>query len=436
MENKGFEQARIPKVNDNKPEFWQGYHILSFTNGILNFYEKPQENIKELELKIKHVKAPKIYPLGHIDSQGHLKKYLSVMERVQTGKIKLLPENKEDLLAFIRDAELGKTIKKGRKKKVSQARIVKYVDDLTKLDNYLNKPFANVTQKEMESFIIGLEKGTIKSRKGTPFKPETIITIKNVIKKFYKWKLGEGKYYPELVEWFDTSIEVPDYQAIRKEQLDSALAIITSNTPQNLIRNRALLCVLFDSGARADELLNIRLKHLTFDKGQYMLRIEFSKTLKRTIGLPLYKECLDAWLDILPSREPEAQLFPMGYQQMRRIITRAGKQVGLNKLTPHSFRHASITYYANLNMFSEQQLKYRYGWSLNSKQLARYIDKEGLNQKNAISQVSVLEEQKQVDKLAQENKLLQTRLAMLEEQMNRLFALDKEELEKIISKIG
>lgn len=434
MEQNGIETVRILNVFDTPEESGQGYYSVSNYFGVLKLYQKQQTSIKESRHKPMPMNKPKIHPEGHIDTQGHLKKYLSVMARVKEGRIKLLPQNREDLLEFIADAELGKTIKKGSKKKISQARVVKYVDDLTKLDNFLNKPFAEVTQKEMERFITGLEKGTILSKRGTPFKTETIITTKNVIKKFYKWKLGGGKVLPELVDWFDTSIELPEYHAIKKEQLDSALAMITSNTPANLTRNRALLAILFDSGARQDELLNVRLKHLTQENGCYKMRIEFSKTMKRTVWLPLYKEYIDAWLDIHPNRTPEAQLFPIGYQPLRQIVLRVGKQMKLSKLTPHSFRHGSITYYANLNTYSEQQLKYRFGWSPNSKMLSRYIDREGLNQKDSASQITALQEQKEVEKLTQENKQLNQRLAMLEEQMQRFFAKDKEELQRIIQK--
>lgn len=430
-------QVRTLKQGENIPESGRGYYTISSLFRDTNYYDDRQESIKEPETKSKVMKQPKIHPEGHIDTQGHNKKYLSVMKRINEGKISLLPDNKTLLLAFISDAELGKTIKKGRKKKVSQARIVKYVDDLTKLDRFTGKSFKQINQNEMERFIMGLENGTIKSQRGQPFKQETIITTKNVIKKFYKWLLGESKYYPELVSWFDTSLEIPEYKAIKKEQIDAALSIITSTTPYNLARNRALIAILFDSGARADELLNVRLKHLTLEKGTYKLRIEFSKTLKRTIGLPLYTKYIDSWLDIHPARaNQEAQLFPIGYQELRKMVKRIGKQLNFPKLTPHSFRHGSITYYANLKIFSDQQLKYRYGWSANSKQLSRYIDQEGLNQEEAVSQINVLQEQREVERLASENKILNQRLALLEEQMERLFAADKAELERIIQKVS
>lgn len=446
METESIENLIAPKLNDISRESWQGYQLKSFNSRATNYYEKQGQNIKESRHKPKAMSTP---DEGHIDTAGLNLKYLSVMKKLELGSYGLVPENNKLLLAFISDAELGKTIKQGRKKKVSKGRIVKYVQDLAKLDHFIRKPFDLVNLADMESFIRALENGkisclprTIKGAKkgltSMPRKditsPETIKTIKDIIKKFYKWLKGENRFYPELVDWIDTSIEVKEYKAIKKDQVDKALAVMISNTAANLIRNKALLTFLFDSGARADELLNIRLKHLSMEGGNYMVRIEYSKTKKRTIKLPLYKQQLDAWLDIHPSRdEPSAQLFPMQYQPLRMLITRIGEQIGFKGLTPHSLRHGSVTYYANY--LKDNQLKYRYGWSKNTRQLERYIDQEGLEQKDAIQQICLAEEQQEVDKLRGENKELNQRLAMLEEQMGRLLEQDKQELIGIIRKL-
>ncbi len=332
----------------------------------------------------------------------------------------LLAANRGLLDHFLRDAELGKTIKKRAKKKIGALRLLKYLQDLKKLDAYFQKPLDKVTQPEMEAFITDLEKGRYTQKNGRPYASETQVCLKKIVMKFYRW-LGK----PDLVEWFDTSYELKDYRAISKEQLDYVLETMTSNTPANLARNRALLAFLFDAGARADEALNVRVGDLSQER-EYKVRITVSKTEKRTLVLPLASRYLAAWLDLHPARDvPAAQLFPLNYHALFNQVARAGECLKV-KLTPHSLRHASATYWAR--HLSRYQLCYRMGWAMSSKQPDRYIDQEGLDQDAVKGAVEV----DAARRYASENDDLRRRLAMMEEQFSRFLQGDMEELKKII----
>jgi len=370
---------------------------------------------------------PVIHPEGHIRD----KKYEWCATKDLAGTIarsELLAENKALLERFVMDARLGKTILKGAKKKVGILRQVKYLQDLKKLDKYFQKPLDKVEQPEMERFILDLEEGRLKTLTGKPYAPETQVCMKKIIIKFYKWING-GKYAPDLVAWIDTSCHIKDYKAINKEQVDVMLMQITSNTSHNLIRNRAILAFLFDSGCRADELLNIRLKHLTLENGNYKARVEFSKTKPRTISVPFCKAYLDAWLDTHPARDnPLSQLFPLSYDALEKVVNQGGKCLKWH-LTPHSLRHSSVTYYAR--SLSRYQLCYRYGWAMSSRQPDRYIDKEGLDQEK----VAEIVEADKVNRLSRENSQLNQRMALLEDQLDRLMKADKEELRHIIATV-
>lgn len=343
-------------------------------------------------------------------------------------KTDLLEHNKDLLKRFVSDARAGKTIKRGAKKKVDKPRLIKYVQDLKKLDKYFRIPLDAITGHDMERFINDLEEGRLKKSDNKPYSVETQVCTKKIIIKFYKW-LNDGKV-PAIVEWIDTSYKVKDYRAPREEQIRAVLDRMTSNHPDELIRNRALIMVLFDSGARADELGNVRLEHLVKDEsGNYRMRIEYSKTKARTISLPLASEYLEKWLLVHPQRqEPQAQLFPVSYTAMHHLVARAGKRAGL-KITPHALRHASATYWGR--HLSRYQMNTRMGWAMSSKQPDRYIDQEGLGEEKVVQIV----EQTNVQRLKNENDGLNRRLALLEEQLNRLMQADKEELRQIIRKV-
>lgn len=342
-------------------------------------------------------------------------------------KTGMLQQNKALLTRFVQDARLGKTIKQGAKKKIDKPRLIKYVQDLKKLDAYCRKPFDAIDQVEMERFILDLEEGRLVQTTGKPYGAETQVCIKKIVIKFYKWLNGGKK--PNLVDWIDTSYKIKDYRAPREEQIRNILDRMSSNDPGELMRNRALIMVLFDSGARADELGNVRLEHISKEEGIYKMRIAFSKTRPRTVSLPLCTEHLDKWLSVHPFQEDrQKQLFPMTYTAMHHMIKRAGKRAAI-KMTPHTIRHASATYWAR--HLSRYQLCQRMGWALSSKQPDRYIDQEGLGEEK----VKQIVEQNTMQRMATENAQLNRRLAMMEEQLERLLKADKEELRQIIKKV-
>jgi integrase len=260
-------------------------------------------------------------------------------------------------------------------------RLLKYIQDLKKLDTYFKRPFGDLTEADMERFILDLENGVVGTMDGHAYAGETQVVIKKMIKKFYKWLEGDNMDVPRKVRWIDTSCESIEYVSLSKDELDKILSLMTSNSSYNLVRNRALLIFLFDSGLRAEEVLNVRMRHLTVKNDNYVVRVEFSKTKKRTITLPFCKDLLNAWLDMhpLPS-EPSAQLFPITYNALRGVVNRAGDIIKKH-ITPHSLRHSAATYWCQ--HLTPYELCYRLGWSMSSKMPQRYIDREGLNQEKA-----------------------------------------------------
>jgi len=340
--------------------------------------------------------------------------------------VNFLPVNRDTLKRFIYDARLGKTILGREKKKVGLKRLLKYIQDLKKLDTYFKRPFEDLNETDIERFIMDLENGVIKSDKGHPYAPETQAVIKKMIKKFYKWLEGDNMEVPRKVRWIDTSYDLPEYVALSKPEIDTIAGLMTSNSSFNLVRNRAILMFMFDSGIRAEEVLNVRMRHLSVRNDNYLVRVEFSKTKKRTITLPFCKSFLDSWLDIHPMPgEPSAQLFPITYNALLHLCHRFGELVNKH-ITPHSFRHSSATYWCQ--HLTPYELCYRFGWSMSSKMPQRYIDREGLSQEKANKVVKAAK----VETLEHEKEILAQRVAALEDQMTKFFENDVKEAKRII----
>lgn len=315
-----------------------------------------------------------IHAEGKIDIHQRELKLEQRLARVYNDPT-IRPENRQLILRFVRDCALGKTILKGAKKKIGPARCEKYLRLLATVNRWLGKTFDSVTQDDMDSLIEKLDGNQMLSWRGTSLSAASRTDYKVCIKKFWKWKDGDNRTYPRLVEWIDTSETMKDVPALKKAEVESMIHYCSSP------RDRALMMVLFDSGARIEELLNVRLKpeHISWkpELGVYKIRLEFSKTKPRTISLPLSTELLSRWLAVHPAKDnPLAQLFPMRYGAARMVICRFGRDILKKRVTPHMLRHSSATYYAN--KLSRYQLCYRYGWTMSSDVVDRYLDREGI----------------------------------------------------------
>lgn len=354
-----------------------------------------------------NAKKINIYEEGKIDIHKRKEQFYRTSNKL-TNNNSMNQDNKKLILRFIRDCQLGKTIKGRSKKKIGYARCLKYIGILQRLSDYFNKSFDEISQDDMERFIINLDNDHYKSKSLKPYSDETKCDIKKGIKKFWKWKDGNNKVYPELVDWIETYITVKDVPALTRDEVSKIIEYSISP------RDRALLIVLFDSGARIEELLNVRLKkeHIFWKDSIdcYMIRLEYSKTKPRTISLPLSTDFLKRWLEVHPGKgNSQAQLFPLEYANLRKIINRLGRKVLQKNVNPHLFRHSSATYYASrLNRY---QLCYRYGWAMSSKQVDRYLDREGLFEEKT----SELIKKEEVDKEVQESSKLKEEIAILKE---------------------
>jgi integrase len=345
-------------------------------------------------------------------------KYYGALEKLRTGKTNVLvPENKELILQFLNDAEIGRTILKGQKRKIKPGRLQRMLGLLLKMDReWLKKPFNEVSEEDMNRFILNLERGVIRSSKGKVYTEETQSTIKKFLRKYYKYLFGEGENYPRIVQFIDTSTRLVEVKGLSKQENDKLI----ENSSKLIYR--FILAVLYDSGARIEEFYNIQKSDLSKENGIYKIRIRISKTKPRTINIPLYPKIIDQYLESNNFEEDDF-LCTINYGTLRKHLNRLGKQFLKRSISPHTFRHGSATYYANyLNRY---QISYRYGWSASSKMPDRYIDMNGLIDDESVTKIAG----ENFVKTENENKELKTKLDVLSSTMTDLLK-KQQEMEK------
>jgi site-specific recombinase XerD len=363
------------------------------------------------------------------DIHNRIKNFKNALEKLENNDFPI-PENKELILRFIRDCRLGKTLKNRQKKIIGEARCLKYIQILKKISHWLDKPFNEVKQEDIEKLIENLENNQytydLKSKSGKIIKTKSLahstkLDYKKSLIKFYKWLYGNNRNVPELVDWIDTYDIAKEIPAIRREEVEKLAATLT-------IRDKAIVMALFDSGARAEEFLNIKMSDLSKADGIFKVRIVHSKTKPRTIHLPIASQFVEMWMNVNEIYDSQEYLFTITYEGLRMMLHRVGKRVLKKSITPHLLRHSSATYYANL--LNHQQLCYRYGWTMASKMPNRYLDREGIFEKESVDVVK----KNDISTLEDKNKKLEEELSLIK-QTNESLALQFNEMNEKYNKL-
>lgn len=188
-------------------------------------------------------------------------------------------------------------------------------------------------------------------------KPRSTARQLSSFRRFYRYLLREG-----LISEDPTSqIVMPKIgralpQSLTEEEVDALLAAPDVSEPLGH-RDRAMLEVLYATGVRVSELINLRMSQLNLNQG--VLRIIGKGDRERLI--PLGDEAQD-WLreflagpraEILLERQTDF-IFPtrrgdrMTRQAFWHIIKRYAKKAAIHKkLSPHTVRHAFATHLLN-----------------------------------------------------------------------------------------
>jgi site-specific recombinase XerD len=262
--------------------------------------------------------------LQKIDIHRASARYAGALARFTTDT-SLSQANKTYILEFLAACSLGKTILDSQKKRIKPKRLLKYLYTLRLISTWLgNSDLKQVTQQEMEQFITRLETNQLTvMRSGKPVPVQyadwSRRDVKVTLRKFYKWLLGSGSQTPPLVSWFDTHIDKALPASLSMDEIRRCAEFASS------AKGKALCWTLFETGARAEEFLNVRIRDVKPADSHYLITIDYPKTFRRSP--PVYEAApyLAAWLSQHPNRhDPAAQLFPMSYAALSKFLKRLG----------------------------------------------------------------------------------------------------------------
>lgn len=234
-------------------------------------------------------------------------------------------------------------------KSLSENSVLAYEQDLDKLRRYAEEHgFDPVTATfdDLQAFVYDTFKAFPNAR--------TESRIVSGIHSFYNFLLYSNHIDAdpsELLQMPKLDRHLPEVLSV--EEIDRLGAAIDLSTPEGH-RNRAIIEMLYGSGLRVSELVNLKLSNMSRNEG-YML-IEGKGSKQRLV--PISDEA-EMWfgywmedrarLDIKPGQEDFAFLNRRGHQLTRVMIFTILKQLcikaGINKtISPHTLRHSFATH--------------------------------------------------------------------------------------------
>ncbi|MFW6196779.1 MAG: tyrosine-type recombinase/integrase [Thermoplasmatota archaeon] len=273
-------------------------------------------------------------------------------------------KNKKLILDFKRDLSLDGMSKAWQQNILSRLKIMAQEADFH---------FDEATEDDLKDLIEIIQQRDIAER--------TLVDYKKVLKRFYKWL--NGGEHPQKVSWVTTTDKTKNHTLPEDVLTEEDIRKLLENC--KTARDKALISLLWETGARIGELIDLKVEDLRdYDHG-YQIVID-GKTGSRRLPLISSVPHLRNWLNNHPDPENGSPLWAkirgknagerVGYRYILKMLKETKKRAGLEKpLNPHHFRHSRATYLAS--KFKEAQMCEWFGWVQGSDVPGKYVHMSG-----------------------------------------------------------
>lgn len=296
--------------------------------------------------------------------------------KFEASSDKYLPENYKSLQRHFR--------KIANNSKMEDTTRQNHYITLMKFGEWCKIPFMELKEDDILDYCEFLSRFTrVVKEKHVKYNESTLYYYKSFLKRFLR------DVRPDLcksIELAKVSHKKAPADMLTREEVEKLIDACLNN------RDRALIAVLYESGARKGEILSTQIKHVTFDTNGAIMFFPDSKTFERRIRLVFSASYLRQWLETHPRKEEiNAPLF-CSFRKPHNVISNMGLTDQLNELqnrsgikkhiTAHLFRHSRATHLSE--HLTEQQLKKYLGWTEASSMASVYVHLSGKDIDNAI----------------------------------------------------
>jgi integrase/recombinase XerD len=235
---------------------------------------------------------------------------------------------------------------------LSQNSVEAYERDVEKLKQFMEMTYPNVSPQQVRSKQLQEFIGYVNELGMSAFSQARILSG---IKAFYKYLLFEeliDKDPTELLEGPKLGRKLPD--TLEYHEIEKLLEAIDLSSPEGQ-RNRAMIEILYSSGLRVSELVELKRTNIYFDVGFLRVVGKGNKERLVPIGrdamryLKIYLEEKRPLIPVKKEGEPFVFLNRRGNKLTRvmifTIIKNLANKIGLKKsISPHTFRHSFATH--------------------------------------------------------------------------------------------
>ncbi len=301
---------------------------------------------------------------GKIDPYKHKQRYENwLKDKTIKGISKT---NEKIIIKFLDDMALGINISKISKKGArSPSRLNNLKQRITfiakKLEEREIKDLRKVTTTQLHKLFQDMREGTLKTRRGGAYRSAGDYV--KLFKAFWHWyqkvEKKKGKLIEDICEDLDTRGEKPKFVYFTEQDFNNIVKEATADL-------KPVLSLLFDSGMRVTELMNIKTGDFSDDFKELNIREETSKTFGRKIKLLVCSDHIKSYVKLLNLKTEDllCQTHPqMINKELRKIGNKVltPEQIKFKNLTLYDFRHSSACFWLPRYKV-ESALKYRFGW--------------------------------------------------------------------------
>lgn len=230
-------------------------------------------------------------------------------------------------------------------KKYSINTINTYITNISSFSEFVNKNFKNVEEEDIKKYLMHLNKNNISEK--------SVANKISSLKSFYKYLIIEKITSKSPLD----KIELPKI----KKTLPKALSIEEVNILLNIslndkfdYRNKAMIELLYATGLRVSELVNLKLNNINFD--QEYLKTMGKGSKERIVPIGEYamyylKYYIDNYRnDFLRDKESEYIFISNQSKKMTRqtfflLLKKIAKKEGIKTyFSPHTLRHSFATH--------------------------------------------------------------------------------------------
>ncbi len=298
------------------------------------------------------------------------------------GELKPWIKETLDWLSPSRKATVERFLRYLEARQLSPATAKCYVQAIRTM-GFDGKPYEELTAEDLIEWQRALPSRRIAEGNGGRLSDRTVDTYKGFVRSFLRWVHNGTRLEADPPECLGAIQRHRPKMELRKEILspEEVRQIVDACDNQ---RDRALIAVGYESGARAGEILSLRIRDVEPDRYGAIVMVK-GKTGERRIRLVQAVPDLQLWLNIHPLKQDrEATLWPSRWNKTRsittmhfhRLLVRHAKEAGVEKhVHPHLLRHSRATHLANV--LTEAQMREFFGWTKGSDMPEVYVHLSG-----------------------------------------------------------